>query len=255
VDQTLFEKGQFAPFTVLDSWIYALDGNGLSRLSVEGGNPETFGALRYCDTMRHSGTALYCAKGLGVVRISLDSRAESVIGESFGYGAQGLVVDQTSVYWIAGGDLRRVAQTGGASEVLVSGFFVEGHPAGYFVSGDLAGDKDSLYVTSSDEILLRVPKNGSVPIALGTAATRELEVFGDYLYWAGNFGAAPTVMATPLRHAGPDVVVARSKDQVNGLTVSAAGVFWSTRGEDEVDAQGRIIASGAGAIYAAYWSE
>lgn len=159
--------------------------------------------------------------------------------------AEGLVVDESSVYWIAAGQLLRVAQSGGRTEVLA--------PFGSGARSDLAGDDVAIYFSTGTQ-LVRVPKSGGPPAPLRSAKTQAFEVFGDYLYWISNLGAAPaSVMATPLREPGPDVVIATSAEPVNALAVSDAGVFWSSCAEEEPGTQSVGVLLGEGALHASYW--
>jgi hypothetical protein len=200
-------------------------------VSIGGIRAEPFAETRYCDVASHTATALYCAHGQGVIEVNFASREVRSFGQSMGYKADALVVDEHSLYWIAGGEVLRVAQAGGPTEVLV--------PLAFGAWGDLAADAESLYF-SNGKMLYRVSKRGGVPVQLRTAATHTFEVFGETVYWIGNGGEAPApVMASPLVGSGADMIIATSTGIVNTLAVSDAGVFWSDNGQ--------------GALYAAYW--
>jgi len=130
-----------------------------------------------------------------------------------------IAVDDTSVFWTSGSGQKvyRVGKEGGRVTVLLQ-------QAGF--PSSIALDTDQLYVTTYSDTLLSLPKVGGAAVPLtseaGTFATG-IALGGGFLFWT----TGATVKRVPTS-GGATVTVVSESGSVDGLTVHAETLYWST---------------------------
>ena len=211
------DTGFFTFMVSDDGWIYGTDLDLVSRLATRGGDREAVAHAGLCYVGTVTPSAVWCGFGQGLTRVDREAGTTARVGESLGYVAVALAVDDVRAYWTAGGALLEVDQSGGPTRTLL-----DGNAAGGPWPVLIGLDDRSLYVATT-EAIVRVDKATGAAAPLRRGLVNGLAVRKGMIFWSEPDTAR--VGATPAA-GGPDIVIAEGETTLQALVASDAGVFW-----------------------------
>jgi hypothetical protein len=228
---TIVATGLTAPvgLAIDDAWVYFTDTNAdnVMRVAKAGGAPVAIVPHQFAASEQPYGIAVtstqifwtaYFAAFIG--RAGLAGESPLLLSTGQGYATR-IAVDDTSVYWIIPGGIRKIGRDGGTAVAI-------GAQSG---ARDLVVDPTGVYLTSSGlssggGLVVRMGLGGEAPVTLASGLNDPQGIALDptHVYWTEKGGG--TVMKVP-RGGGAATVLASGQQAPLGLAVVPAGVYWT----------------------------
>ena len=228
---TILATGLAAPLglAIDDAWLYFTDTNAdnVMRVAKAGGAPVAIVPHQFAASEQPYGIAVtsthifwtaYFATFVG--RAGLAGETPLLLSTGQGYATR-IAVDDTSVYWIIPGGIRKIARDGGTAVAI-------GAQSG---ARDLVVDTTGVYLTNSGlssggGAVVRMGLGGEAPLTLASGLNdpEGIALDATHVYWTEKGGG--TVMKVP-RGGGAATVLASGQQAPLGLAVVPAGVYWT----------------------------
>ena len=228
---TVVATGLAAPLglAIDDAWLYFTDTNAdnVMRVAKAGGAPVAIVPHQFAASEQPYGIAVtsthifwtaYFAAFIG--RAGLAGETPLMLSTGEGYATR-IAVDDTSVYWIIPGGIRKIGRDGGTAVAI-------GAQSG---ARDLVVDTTGVYLTSSGlssggGMVVRMGLGGEAPMTLASGLNdpQGIALDATHVYWTEKGGG--TVMKVP-RGGGAATVLASGQQAPLGLAVVPAGVYWT----------------------------
>lgn len=127
-----------------------------------------------------------------------------------------LTLDPNNLYWVAGGNLMKLAKTGGVAVPMTAA-----------APSDITSDGTNVYwVVAGDGTLRRIPVTGGTPVILasGLGAPSSVAVDETHVYWTNPGGGQ--VMRIP-KSGGSPVTLASGQESPQDIAVDETSIYWA----------------------------
>jgi len=203
--RTLFAQDQPMTFAIDDAFAYVTTTSAVWRVALEGGAPEKLVEARVSEAIAIDDAYVYWVDrgtvgddSTALSRVAKTGGAAQVLASGRGLFSKtvmnALVVDATSVYWVAtraDGVVAKIAKTGGAPETLVSGLVC---PYALRSNGDALFFANAVIACGPDKmpnrIFSSVARAGGATTSIANAepvgVNGAFAIDARNLYWAGG---------------------------------------------------------------------